>query len=276
VLVDALLGHVDAVNVGDNLFHRFKFMPRSRYSNLLEVPGLPSYPETADGMLALATESYHRLLNCGLRLAAGAGSATGVKSSPAGYNRAYVRVKTDATARDFLAAWRAGRNFVTNGPMLFLNADGREPGDSIALPAAGGKVRVHAEALSSMPLRTLAIVVNGRRVASDAEGKLDAQIEVKEGSWIAAVAALDEPGADADLERYRQESRLGGEAPTRLHFAHTSPIYVTVGGAGARVAASIEEARRMLDAFEAFARKTAAPEFQTEILQALAAARAKL
>ena len=276
VLVDALIGHVDAVNVGDNLFHRYKFMPRARYSNLLGVAGLPDYPGTPDGMLALATESYYRLLNCGLRLAAGAGSATGVKSSPPGYNRAYVRLGADATVREFLAAWRAGRNFVTNGPMLFLRANDAEPGDTIALPAAGGKVRVRAEALSSDPLRTLAIMVNGRTMATGSNGTVEAELDLKEGAWIAAVATAEEPGADTDLERYRQPSRLGGEAPTRLHFAHTSPIYVTVGGVGARVASSVAEAGRMLDAFEAFARKTAAPEFQDEIIQAVATARRKL
>lgn len=277
-LLDALLGYVDVVNVGDNLFHRYKFMPRSRYSNLLNVPGLPAYPSTDDGMLRLATESYYRLLNCGLRLAAGAGSATGVKSSPPGYNRSYVKVGADATVRDFLASWRQGRNFVTNGPMLFLTADDRhEPGDTIELPATGGEVRVRVQALSDQPLRSLAIIVNGQTIATTGHGELEARVPIKEGSWIVAIAtAEDRSISDADLARYALPNRLGGEMPTRLRFAHTSPIYVTVGGKGARVDAAIGEARRMLDAFEDFARKTAAPEFQQEILHAIAAARQRL
>lgn len=277
-LVDALLGRVDVVNVGDNLFHRHKFMPRARYANLLAVPGLPDYPATAEGMLALTTEAYYRLLNCGLRLAAGTGSATGVKSSPAGYNRSYVRVDGNATVREFLEAWRQGRNFVTNGPMLFLTADGRhEPGDTIKFPSTGGAVQVRVQARSDQPLRSLAIVVNGRTIATTARGELEARIPVTEGAWIAAVAtAEDRSISAAELARYAQQSPLGGEAPTRLRFAHTSPIYVTVGGEGARVDAAIDEARRMLDAFEVFARKTAAPEFQPEILQAVAAARKRL
>jgi hypothetical protein len=185
-------------------------------------------------------------------------------------------VGANATSGDFFTAWRHGRNFVTNGPMLFLAADSGEPGDTIALPAAGGKVHVHAEALSSFPLRSLTVVTNGRPVASTADGKLDIVLDLKEGSWIAAVATADEPASDVELERYRQQSRLGGELPTRLHFAHTSPIYVTVSGKGARVPSSIDEARRMLKAFEEFAAKTAAPEFRVEILDAIAAARSKL
>ncbi|MDI1250589.1 MAG: CehA/McbA family metallohydrolase [Lacunisphaera sp.] len=277
-LVDALLGRVDVVNVGDNLFHRHKFMPRARYANLLAVPGLSDYPDTADGMLALTTEAYYRLLNCGLRLAAGTGSATGVKSSPAGYNRSYVRVDGNATVREFLEAWRQGRNFVTNGPMLFLTADGRhEPGDTIKFPKSGGAVQVRVQVQFDQPLRSLAIVVNGKTIATTAQGELEVRVPVTEGSWIAAVAtAEDHTISDAELARYAQQSPLGGETPTRLRFAHTSPIYVTVGGGGARVEAAIDEARRMLDAFEVFARKTAAPEFQPEILQAVADARKRL
>lgn len=277
-LVDALLGYVDVINVGDNLFHRYKFMPRSRYSNLLGVPGLPIYPPTDEGMLRLATESYYRLLNCGIHLAAGAGSATGVKSNPPGYNRAYVKVGPQATVREFLENWRRGRNFITNGPMLFLTAgDGREPGDTIEFPPSGGEVRVRAQAMSDQPLRSLVIVVNGRIAASTERGELEATLPIKEGSWIAALATAGETSlAAAELARYAQQSRLRGEAPTRLHFAHTSPIYVTVGGRGARVEAAIEEAHHLLDAFEVFARQTAAPEYQPEILDAVAGARQRL
>ena len=101
VLVDALAGYVDVVNVCNNNFHRHSFQPRKRYSNLLEVEGLPEYPNTAEGMLRMNNETYYRLLNCGLRLAAGAGSATGAKATPVGYNRAYVRAGKNA-AKQYL------------------------------------------------------------------------------------------------------------------------------------------------------------------------------
>ncbi len=279
-LLDALLGYVDVINIGDNLFHRFKFMPRTRYSNLLGVSGLPTYPATDQGMLQLATESYYRLLNCGLHLAAGAGTAAGVKSSPAGYNRAYVKVGPDATVRDFLEAWRRGRNFVTNGPMLFLTADTtHEPGDTLSLPAAGGEVRVRAEALSDQPLRSLTIVVNGRSLAQAAAGAgvVETTVRLTAGAWIAACAtAEDQSISEEELGRFREESRLGGEAPSRLQFAHTSPIYVDVGGAGAHVPSSVAEARRMLDAFADFVHENAAPEFQAEMSSAIARARERL
>jgi hypothetical protein len=152
VLVDALLGCVDVVNVCNNNFGRHYFQPRSRYSNLLEVPGFPVYPDTAAGMMQMNTDTYYRLLNCGLRLAAGAGTATGAKPAPVGYNRAYVQVK-DGDLPAFLKAWRAGRNFVTNGPMLFLTVNGQsEPGAIVDLPAGGGEIEFAVEAVSDQSL----------------------------------------------------------------------------------------------------------------------------
>jgi hypothetical protein len=274
VLLDALNGNVDVVNVCNNNFHRYKFQPRPQYSNLLGVGGLPTYPPTAEGMMQLNTDSYYRLLNCGLRLAAGAESATGAKSTPAGYNRAYVRAGTRPALAEFLEAWRGGRNFVTNGPMIFLTANGQEPGDTIKLPAGGGKVDIRAAAMCDQPLRSLDIVVNGRVVAHGSTGDVRATIEVREGSWIAARAtAEDRTLSDAELDRFKSGSKQGGEEPTRVRFGHTSPIYCTVAGAGPRVAASLIEARKILDAFERYARATAGPKYLQEILDTLPRAR---
>ncbi|HWB85084.1 MAG TPA: CehA/McbA family metallohydrolase [Bryobacteraceae bacterium] len=278
VLVDALLGDVDVVDVCNNNFQRYKFQPRPQYSNMLDIPGFPAYPTTAEGMMQLNTDTYYRLLNCGLHLAAGAGSATGAKTTPVGYNRSYVSAGRNPTLPEFLNAWRQGRNFVTNGPMIFLTANGsHQPGDIIAFPKAGGELHVKATAVSGLPLRALEIVVNGK-VAARTEGKeLTAVIPIKEGTWIAARATAEDNGlSDAELARYRSQTKMGGEEPTRLRFGHTSPIYCTVGGAGARVPASIDEARRILNAFESYARKTAAPAYLPEILEALSRARAKL
>ena len=77
ILVDALLGCVHTVNVCNNNFALHRFQPRSRYSNLLEVENFPVYPDTDVGMLRMNTDTYYRLLNCGLRLAAGDGSEAG-------------------------------------------------------------------------------------------------------------------------------------------------------------------------------------------------------
>ncbi|HOQ88347.1 MAG TPA: CehA/McbA family metallohydrolase [Phycisphaerae bacterium] len=280
VLVDALLGHVDVVNVCNNNFHRHRFQPRSRYSNLLGVEGLPDYPDTPEGMMQMNTDTYYRLLNCGLRLAAGAGSATGAKCTPVGYNRTYVRVREVASLPEFLSAWRMGRNLVTCGPMIFLRIDGKyEPGDTIELDIPGRELSVKVEAAADQPITSLEIVVNGQAldVQPTIEGHralVSTQVPIREGSWIAArCTEEDRLLSDAELQAYD----TGQEAqPCRLRFAHTSPIYVTVNGKGARVPASVREAEKMLDAFEVFADKNAGSNHRDQILAEVKTARRRL
>ena len=276
VLVDALLGYVDIVNVCNNNFHRHKYQPRKRYSNLLDVEGFPEYPNTPEGMIRMNFETYYRLLNCGLRLAAGAGSATGAKTTPVGYNRAYVRAGPNPTLAEFLEAWPAGRNFVTNGPMIFLrtNKDQR-PGDTVTLPSKGATVSFQVTARSEQPLRSLELVANGKVVgkanigSEQHEAKLSLSLPILEGTWIAArCTEEDQLLSDGQLSHYSRGGSLP-EEPCGLRFAHTSPIYVTVGGKGAYVTSSVKEAQKMLESFERFARKTAAGEYLDEILKVL-------
>jgi len=276
VLIDALLGYVDIVNVCNNNFHRHKYQPRMRYSNLLNVDGFPDYPNTPEGMIRMNFETYYRLLNCGLRLAAGAGSATGAKTTPVGYNRSYVRAGSNPTLPEFLKAWRKGRNFVTNGPMIFLRTDKNQfPGDTIILPSRGGIVSFQVTANSQQPLRSLELVANGKVVGKanigpkQYEAKLNLSLPVEEGTWIGArCIEQDQLLSDEQLGRYSRGGSLP-EKPCRLRYAHTSPIYITVGGKGPCVPSSVKEAREMLKAFERFARKTATGDYLDEILEAL-------
>jgi len=80
---------------------------------------------------------WHHLLNCGLRLAATAGSDTflsfahgpGVASNPPGWCRVYAELGDERlTAAGFAEAVRAGRTVATNGPWLSLDVDGSGPG----------------------------------------------------------------------------------------------------------------------------------------------------
>ncbi|MHC4285718.1 MAG: hypothetical protein ACYSWZ_22500 [Planctomycetota bacterium] len=92
---------------------------------------------------------------------------------------------------------------------------------------------------------------------------------IKEGSWIGARCIEEDKFlSDEQLSRYSKGGSLP-EKPCRLRFAHTSPIYVTVGGNGPNVASSVQEARKMLKSFERFARKTATGEYLNEILKVL-------
>jgi hypothetical protein len=54
----------------------------------------------------------------------------------------------------WIAAYKAGRTFVGNGPMLLLDVHGREPGDAIQLTGARS-VTVRARAQSMVPMSVL-------------------------------------------------------------------------------------------------------------------------
>lgn len=286
VMLDALAGCVHTVNVCNNNFALHRFQPRSIYSNLLDVPNFPIYPDTDISMLQMNTDTYYRLLNCGLRLAAGAGTATGVKQSPVGYNRAYVRTAENATLDEFNAAWKAGRNFVTNGPMLFLQTEsGERPGDMIKMPQQGGTVQLQVEAVSDQPLQKVEVIVNGAVAAAWDAGDAKAvnqstKLQIAAGSWIAArCTARDDLLDDEELAEYRDTTTAGknrGTEPSRLRFAHTSPIYVLVGGQSAAVRPSIDEGLQMLDRLEAFTRSTAEARYQVPMLDTIQTAREQL
>jgi hypothetical protein len=285
VLLDALLGLVHTVNICNNNFGLHNFQPRSRNSNLLKVEGLPEYGDTPEGMMRLNMESYYRLLNCGLKLAAGAGTACDVKRAPVGYNRAYVHAPGEPTIHEFYKAWAAGRNFVTNGPIVFLRStSGAQPGDEISLRAGGGKVRFSARVLSDCPLTTAELVVNGEvrhafPIRDRSRMEAEVEVELQRGSWVALRAtARDDLLSDSELARYTHLPDSAGlrARPSRLRFAHTSPVYVQVGGRGTAVPAAIEDARRMLDALEQYAARATLDVHRPTMRSALVDARRRL
>jgi hypothetical protein len=283
VLLDALLGTVDVVNLCNNNFLRHAYQPRSIYSNLLEVPGFPTYANNATDMLRMNTDTYYRLLNCGLRLAAGAGSATGPKRSPVGYNRTYVYMEGNRSHQEFLQRWREGKNFVTNGPMLLLTVDDRfHPGDTIELDSPDGKLNTKVSVFSSQPISSIEIIVNGQVVhqATKQEitnGTFQVSIEISQGAWLAARCTMkDKLLSDVELSAYQWGSERMPRKPTRLRFAHTSPIYINLDGQGVRIATSIREAEAILDALEKFSHAETSEEALSNIEQSLKRARKKL
>ncbi len=184
------------------------------------VPKEKAEYQTPAGMPLWAMDLYYKFLNCGFKLPVSAGSASGVKPSPLGYDRTYVHLAGEFGYREWFRSLKAGRSFATNGPMLFLSVNGHQPGDTIVMQhgkalAAPSGVKVRAEARSSGELDRLEIVWKGRVVksvqptgqAADLTAELD--FDPGETGWIAARA----------FEKPREAA----------HFAHTSPVYVQVG-----------------------------------------------
>lgn len=178
---------------------------------------------------------YYRVLNCGLKCTASSGSDSRMDvplHAVSGGGKVYVKIDGPLTYEKWIAAYKAGRTFVSNGPMLFLDVEGRQPGEEIR--AAGvTRLRLSVRAQSLLPMDVVEIIVNGRVAAAfkppdPARAEFAETIPVAGSSWIAA--RVWGPG-----------NRLVVNDP-RL-FAHTSPVYCRVAG---RNISSAEDARTVV------------------------------
>lgn len=199
---------------------------------------------------------WYRLLNCGFRLPAGAGTDAMANYAslrgPVGLNRVFVQSgpKLDYTA--WHAALKAGRTFATNGPLLSFSIDGRKPGDEITLGTSGGTLRAHVEVASYVPVDRIEIVGNGEVVANVSVQASQPASDEGPGTLVRADVTLS--ATKSGWYVLRAWNRTAAHPVLDLFpYASTSPIYVTVGGKPVR---SAEDARYFLawiDRLAAFA-----------------------
>jgi hypothetical protein len=207
-------------------------------------PWLDSGMPQAEFPVLRGVDLYYQFLNAGFRLPIAAGTDKFGEEIPLGSNRVYARVAEPAGYEAWLAAVKAGRGFVTNGPLLEFTADEARPGDVVEFT---GTRRIHARvrARSILPFTTLEIVMNGTPVGHktipnrDGPGKdglytmeVEATVELARSGWLAA-RVVDHP----DLK-----NRI---LPRELSvFAHTDPIYFLRDGRKVREEASVAYLRK--------------------------------
>jgi hypothetical protein len=165
---------------------------------------------------------WYRVLNCGYRLPLVGGTDKMEASTPVGCNRTYGYLgQQEFTFENWANAVRSGNTFMTSGPLLFFQADGRMPGEEITLGPGGGSIEVLAEATCFIPLHRLEIVHNGHVVATHEEGDgartmaLRDQVQVDGPGWLAA--------------RCISNTGLLTSSGFRV-LAHTSPVYTRSPG----------------------------------------------
>lgn len=179
-------------------------------------------------LLPAAHEEYYRYLNCGYRLPLVGGTDKMTGDVPVGLYRTYAHVGLNEpfSHEAWSRAVRAGRTFLSGGPILRLEVDGHEVGDTVVL-SGPGTVEVHAWAESTIPLHSLELVQQGKVVAQaiDAKGtrrlELREQVKVDGHSWLAARCG----GPGGPTARFPHH--LDGWH--RAVFAHTSPVYLQCG-----------------------------------------------
>jgi TolB protein len=167
-----------------------------------------------------SVQLWYRLLNCGFRIPAAAGTdcfLNRINSYPPGWGRAYVKIPNGLSYQAWMEGQRAGRSFVSNGPMVELSVDGKESGDRITL-GASSTVRVRGKAAAQFPMDNLELIYNGRvagtgRLSGNRlEASLESEIKIETSGWIALRAAGPSPPY----------------LPVGGLWAHTNPIFIEV------------------------------------------------
>ena len=169
---------------------------------------------------------WYRLLNCGFRLPAGAGSDTMANYAslrgPVGLTRVYASIpKNTSSAAPLIDSLKQGRTFATNGPLLAFTLGGKTVGEELNLPAGENKVSFTSWLRSFIPVDRLQLVCNGNvvrdlkmnayRQSSDEKDT----ISISQSGWCVLRASSDKPEHPV-LDDYV--------------YATTSPIYVRVAG----------------------------------------------
>lgn len=185
--------------------------------------------------LRLTLGHYYTLLNCGYAMVPTAGTASGVHPVPVGFSRVYVHLPDGFSYDGWIDGLSKGRSFVTTGPMLLAEIDGKQPGETIrkgrGVRGAGrgedaladeASCRVTGRVESAHPLSMIEVIRDGESVKTffpqnkrvgdgHYESTFDAEIACEGSGWLAVRCFEDAPGG-------------------RVRFANTAPWHVEIEG----------------------------------------------
>jgi len=178
---------------------------------------------------------WHRFLNLGVPLAASAGTDVMLdyhRTMAVGTTRIYVYVPGPFRIGPYLEALKAGKSFVTTGPLLDFRVEGARPGEATG---QGGEAGWTLTLAHTGPVSQVDLLVNGAVVETvsglDGPGvrELSGTLTLPAGGWAAARAHGGEeswPGMNGSV------------------FAQTSPVWI--GEVGSRDPAAAQAAARDL------------------------------
>lgn len=176
---------------------------------------------------------WYDILNLGHRVAATAGTDYPCADQPIpGHERFYTRVEGELNYAKWLAAVKAGRTFVTTGPVLEFQVEDQGIGGDVSLPVPG-KVRVRGS-VHFNPITdgfgVLQLIQNGDVIAEipNVDGRdkmaLDMELHMERSGWLALRAS----GTERSFSGFSQPFHFSMLQSTSN--AHSSPIYIEVQG----------------------------------------------
>jgi hypothetical protein len=165
---------------------------------------------------------WYDLLDAGIRVPLIGASGKESNASALGVMRTYARLQPGETIafKSWIEAIRAGRTFVTNGPLLRFTANDQDSGAILEIDKSGAPVHVRAVAHSQVPFESLEVLLNGQVVAATAKETLELDLPVTEAGWLAA--------------RCRGTRQVFDRPANQRLFAHISPIYLRIKDAPPR------------------------------------------
>jgi len=213
-------GQADSIGLANNHMNRGGMLADEAWGRPRDAQRLP--PPRGNGFWT--QEIYYHILNCGLRVPPSAGSASGVLPNPVGYNRVYVHTGKTLDWEEWWEGLRAGRSFVSNGPLLRCKANGQWPGHTFT--AGKGreiKIEIRADITSRDSIPLIEIIKNGKleRAVPFQDWKKNGRvgpISFQESGWFLVRVITD------DSKTFR--------------FASSAPFYVEIGQAKTRISKS--------------------------------------
>jgi len=218
------LGLIDSVGIAHNHMDRAQVRNHEAWGRPCDRAHYGSGPFAN----AYCTQDiYYRILDAGFRLPPSAGSASGVLPNPVGYDRVYVKSGAPLSLDAWWQALRAGRSFVTNGPLLLVEANGQPPG-SVLRAAVGAmlEVSLQVELVSVDPIASVELVRDGAVVA--------------QGDYDRAARTARFPSLSFEKSGWFLVRALTDRTDT-FRFASTAPFYVEAGAEPQRISRAAVE-----------------------------------
>jgi hypothetical protein len=187
----------------------------NRGLTMLAPFGLVDFIEVLQGG-RLEHEGWYRLLNLGYKVKPAAGTDWPYSDFP-GVVRFYVNVPGPFNLDAWFDAYDKGRTFVTNGPLLDFEINGRGIGEELHVKRgtkldliASAKMNPELDALDRLEVVVLGDVAGTRSAAGKDNVTLRQQLTAERSMWVAVRAY----GAKQDRRN--------------MTIAHSAPIYIVV------------------------------------------------
>ena len=197
---------------------------------------MTSWGNLYGGIDPYSLTDWYRYLNCGYFVAAVGGTDKMSAGTAVGAIRTYAKIADnhEFTYDEWKESIRKGYTFVTYGPLVEFQVEGKPAGSRIDMASNGGTVDISWEAASvTMPMSRVELIVNGEVKesvpVSKSKGNGSWSFKVTKSSWIALM--------------------IRGQYPDKPEIiaAHTSPVMIKVKDSPMLVA---EDALTILDQVE--------------------------